>query len=204
MQAKEFERYCYQFVAWLQSLAESEEGEAKAALADLRRGWDELPHRSARQYRHIQRRLPERLSSPQEESCFLVATLFADYHTGRMRSPGKATGNMGDHFAAARDPQTAAEDEAVERRFNTLLTAHPDDLTYHLRQATSYLRSRGESSISINWAQLMNDVALWASDDRRPDVQKRWARAFWRSTKPAHSANPVNSTSQTVVSQTVI
>lgn len=94
---------------------------------------------------------------------------------------------MGDHFAAVR--KNAPEDKdkentALEHRFSLLLTAHPEDLHYHLRQAVSYLKSKDET-IHINWPQLIRDVDKWNYDDRRTKVQEDWAKQFWRREKPA-------------------
>ena len=67
-------------------------------------------------------------------------------------------------------------DEALERRFTALLSAHPDDLPKYLRQAISFLKSK---EISINWEQLFSDLQAWGHAERRTNVQKSWARAFW-------------------------
>ncbi len=93
---------------------------------------------------------------------------------------------MGDHFARLRRPDV--DDIAIERRFNVLLAAHPDDLGVHLRQAVSLLRSK---EVPINWLQLFWDIQRWNHPVERARVRRRWARAFWgRPTPEAEMAAP--------------
>ncbi|MCZ7543321.1 MAG: type I-E CRISPR-associated protein Cse2/CasB [Anaerolineae bacterium] len=96
-----------------------------------------------------------------------------------MHSASAADGNMGAHFAAAK-AQNPQQVTAIERRFASLLAAHPDDLPFYLRQAVSYLRSK---EIPINWHELMGDLRHWDHPERR--VQQRWARAFWATSRDA-------------------
>lgn len=80
---------------------------------------------------------------------------------------------MGEHLrqVVRQDEGSAA---AVERRFTALLSAHPDDLHFYLRQAVSFLQSK---DVPVDWHQLFNDVRWWGHSERR--VQRQWARSFW-------------------------
>jgi hypothetical protein len=81
--------------------------------------------------------------------------------------------NLGNHLAKAR---AEGNEDALERRFTALLSAHPDDLPDYLRQTISILKSK---EIPINWNQLFSDVQWWSHPDYGDRVKKRWATAFW-------------------------
>lgn len=149
------------FVTYLEGLAGD-----RAALAALRRGLGQPPGTVADMYPYVVPRLPAGLSRAEEDAFYIIAAAFA-YH------PLSATeGNFGDHMAAS--VRSSENQPAVERRFVSLLNAHPDDLADQLRQAISFLRSK---EIPVNWHQLLRDVCAWGHPDRY--VQRRWANAFW-------------------------
>ena len=151
----------------------------RAALAALRRGLGHPPGTVADMYRYVVPRLPADARPWLEDAYYLVAALFA-YHP----HPG-GEGNVGDHFARARDPQ--GDDTATERRFTALLAAHPNDLDFYLRQAINFLRSK---DVPINWHQLIPDLLAWGHTERY--VQKAWARAFWgRSTQETQTETQI-------------
>lgn len=138
----------------------------RGALAALRRGLGQDPGTVPDMYPYVVPWIPED-ASPRRQACYyVVAALFA-YHP----HPG-GSGNMGQHFARAWDPQ--GDNAALERRFTALLNAHPDDLPGYLRQAVSFLKSKG---IPVHWHQLLSDVQAWGHPSRY--VQQRWARGFW-------------------------
>jgi CRISPR system Cascade subunit CasB len=151
------------FIAYLEGLRDREQ---RGALAALRRGLGRRPGDAAEMFPYVVPWLPEQVSRLQEEAYYLIASLYATHAAATER------GNMGDHFAALR--ASGKSEEALERRFTFLLAAHPDDLSYHLRQAVSLLKS-GE--VAVNWNQLFIDMQWWTHPDRF--VQRRWARSFW-------------------------
>ena len=103
-----------------------------------------------------------------ESAFYLVAALFA------LHPQSTEFGNMGAHMAKTR---TESGEDALERRFTALLSAHPDDLPDYLRQAISFLKSKEEP---VNWTQLLWDLQSWDKrDDPKTSVQKKWARSFW-------------------------
>jgi CRISPR system Cascade subunit CasB len=156
------------FVNYLESKRDD-----RGTLAALRRGLGHPPGTVADMYRYVVPWLPDDAPPWREDAYYLVAALFA-YHPG-----AGGSGNMGDHFARAQDPQ--GDSPAVERRFTALLAAHPDDLGSYLRQAVSFLKSK---DIPVNWHQLLTDVMAWGHPERY--VQQRWAWAFWG--RPAKKA----------------
>jgi CRISPR system Cascade subunit CasB len=149
------------FIEYLEGLRDD-----RAALAALRRGLGQPPGSAPEMYRYVVPWLAADAPPQREEASFTVASLFA-YHPA-----AGGSGNMGDHFARARDP--GGDDTAIERRFSALLAAHPADLAFYLRQAVSFLRSK---DVPVDWHRLLADMLGWGHPDRY--VQKRWARAFW-------------------------
>lgn len=164
-------QYQHPFVTYLETLAAADD---RGALAALRRGLGRPPGTVPDMFPYVVRRLPDnvRPGSWEEHCYYLIAALFA-YHP-----VGAPDGNLGSHFARALDSHNPDRNEATERRFVALLTAHPDDLHFYLRQAISFLRSKDETS--VNWHQLMWDLRDWGYAERRTATQKRWATQFWR------------------------
>jgi CRISPR system Cascade subunit CasB len=153
------------FIEYLESLRDD-----RGALAALRRGLGQPPGTAASMYRYVVPWLTADVKSREEATYYLIAALFA-YHP---KEGGQDKDNMGTHFVAVRRQDPNADHAALERRFTTLLAAHPDDLDTYLRQAIGFLRSK---EVPVNWHQLFYDLRRW-SYDHRP-VQKEWARAFW-------------------------
>lgn len=169
------------FVTYLETLADD-----RAALAALRRGLGQPPGTVPDMFPYVIRRMPDTVYSGswEENAYYLVAALFALH-------PDKGSGiNLGAHFAQTLDPNPD-HNSAVERRFTALLTAHPDDLPFYLRQAISFLKSK---EVPVNWHQLMWDVRDWGHPDRQNRVQKWWANQFWRSQKKEESETPESTT----------
>ncbi len=150
------------FIARLQELALKQE---RGALAALRRGLGQPPGAAAEMFRYVEPFLPQKRSQAQEAAYYLVASLFA-FH------PQSTTfGNFGGHMAQTR---SEGGEDALERRFTALLSAHSDDLPDYLRQSVSFLKSK---DVPVNWNQLFWDLQNWDDEERR--VQKKWASAFW-------------------------
>ncbi len=163
------ERETHPFVEFLEGLRDD-----RGALAALRRGLGQPPGTVADMYRYVVPWLPEDAKPWREAAYYQIAALFA-FHPA-----AGGLGNMGNHFARARDPQ--GDDIAIERRFTALLAAHRDDLDGYLRQAISFLRSK---EVPVNWHQLFYDLQRWGYDGR--PVQQEWARAFWGRARQAQT-----------------
>jgi CRISPR system Cascade subunit CasB len=123
----------------------------------------------------------QRLSRKQEDAYYLIAALFGLYPgESWASSEGRLRTNLG---ASLRWFASASNSESVERRFVALLNAHTDDLSEHLRQIISLLKSQ---DIPVDWRQLLHNVINWDDDDRI--VQRYWSKAFWGVSAP-ESAN---------------
>ena len=157
----------HNFVDYLETLAED-----RAALAALRRGLGQPPGTVPDMYPYVVGRLPQDVypNSWTEQTYYLIAALYA------LHPDSAAEGNLGSHFARTLEPNLDYS-EAIERRFTALLTAHPDDLHFYLRQAISFLKSK---DVPVNWHQLMWHVLTWGNPEKRTRVQKQWAAQFWR------------------------
>lgn len=155
------------FISHLESLRED-----RGALACLRRGLGKPPGHTPEMFPLIIPYLPSEIEPWRETAYYLIASLFA------LHPESTNVGNLGDHFARARPPASEKTVDAVERRFVALLSAHPEDLPFYLRQAVSFLRSK---EVKINWHQLWKDTLAWGHPERY--VQRRWATAFWGSSR---------------------
>jgi CRISPR system Cascade subunit CasB len=153
------------FIEHLETIRDRED---KGALAALRRGLGKPPGEAAEMYPYI---FPWTggMKRWDEESCFLVAALFA-YHPER---GGKET--LGSVFRTIRH---ATDSESVEQRFVALLNADRDDLPVHLRHAVSLAKSK---DVPIDWKRLLSDIRYWGYESR--SVQRQWAREFWGNRK---------------------
>ena len=163
-----------QFAVYLGSLAGREDGDARAALAALRRGLGKAPGEAVEAARYVFSWLRDDDSLRRAEAYFQVAALFASHQGSWHRGDADRSLNLGGSFRRLAGPAGSDEGGGAERRFVALLNAHPDELDRHLRHAVSLLKS---AEIPIDWAQLLRDVQEWAYEDR--PVQLDWARAFW-------------------------
>ena len=119
-----------------------------------------------------------------EASAFLVASLLAQYKTADIRA-GRHRFN-GDFGATWKQAVASSDSESIRRRFHILLDADYDpwtgdgDLPYRLRQMVRYAASKG---IGIEWPMLLTHLKFWNQPQKR--VQKRWARSFFATERPA-------------------
>lgn len=161
----EKEQQEHSFITYLGSLAQRED---RRALAALRRGLGQRPGSTPAMFPYIVPWLRE-VSRRHEAAFYTVASLFA-YHPKQTNKD-----NMGTHLAMAKE---TGREEALERRFVALLSAHADDLPAILRQTISLLASK---DIPVNWTRLFQDMRSWDHPDYGDEVRKRWATAFWRT-----------------------
>jgi CRISPR system Cascade subunit CasB len=108
--------------------------------------------------------LPPNVPEFQEETYFLVATLFP-------LAEGGSEGTLGDALREVRDPKYA---QGLDRRIESLLDADPDELRFRLRQAIRFIESRRGT---VNWPRLLQDLLAW--DHPKRYVQENWARAYF-------------------------
>lgn len=160
------------FITYLQSLVERDD---RGALASLRHGLGKKPGTTPEMYRYIVPLLPEDPPLWKEKSFYMIASLFASHP----KSTDK--GNLGNHMANA---CVDGNEEAFERRFTALLSAHTEDLPDYLRQTISLLKSK---EVPVNWKQLLSDLQWWSHPEYGDRVRKNWATSFWGYRKEASS-----------------
>lgn len=117
------------------------------------------------------RLLPYGLSAAQEETFFLIATLYP-------LADKRDKGNFGDSLHSARDPDPK-KNKGLDRRVEILLDSDTAQLSFRLRQAVRFLKSK---QVALNWQQLLEDLLRWNYTNRT--VQKQWARAYFGTSQP--------------------
>ena len=130
-------------------------------MAILRRGANRRPETTFEMFPLVVPWIPKHRYA--ENGALLVAALFA------LHPQSGGNGTLGKAFA-----HIPENNESTKQRFNALLNCHRDDLSYHLRQAVSLLRSR---EVPVDWRRLLRDVLGWEHESRY--VQRDWAREFW-------------------------
>lgn len=168
------------FVQWLIEL--SVRPNARAVLADLRRGLGQPPGLAPSVGRYVQPFLSADDGARREEVYYLVASLFGLH-------PAHTTqGNLGLHFNHLWETDNPPDN--VARRFNVLVSADWDTLPDHLRSAVALLKANEQP---VNWGQLLDDLLGWELPNA--PVQLRWSRSFWRkdaSTEDASTQDQVS------------
>jgi len=117
------------------------------------------------------RLLPYGLSASQEETYFLVATLYPLADNGNGENFGTSLKMLRQNKKRRREPT-----DSIDKRFEVLLDADKGQLSYRLRQAVKFLKS-GEQKIGVNWGQLLKDLLRWQHPSRY--IQKQWAREYF-------------------------
>jgi CRISPR system Cascade subunit CasB len=110
------------------------------------------------------RLLPYGLSAAQEDTYFLVATLYP-------LAEGNGGGNLGAALRRARDPKNH---KGLDRRVQILLDADVTQLPFRLRQTIKFLKS---NRVRVSWQRLLEDLLVWNRPGR--SVQRQWARAYF-------------------------
>jgi len=108
--------------------------------------------------------LPRDIPRYQEDTYFLVATLFPLAESGD-------EGSLGHALYRARDKKYA---QGLDRRVEVLLDADREQLSFRLRQAIRFLDSK---RVAVNWPRLLKDLLAWGHPNRY--VQENWARDYF-------------------------
>lgn len=154
--------------------------ENRGALATLRRSIGNLPELDVRAFPIVYPGIDYAgLTKFQEREAFMIAALYAYYHTGTLELSAitKQYWNFGDSFRLLLENDEKGS-KSIERHFIALLNAHEDDLIHHLKKNVSLLKSR---NIVIDWIELAVAMQNWAHPERY--IQIRWVQSFYSSPK---------------------
>lgn len=108
--------------------------------------------------------LPAGVPAHQEETYFLVATLFGLGKSGGRRNLGEAL----------RKIKTDQNKKGLDRRMKILLDADTSQVGFRLRQAVVFLKAQ---QVAIDFQQLLDDLLWWGHEEH--NVQRRWARSYF-------------------------
>lgn len=157
------------FCEWLQRLVN--EGN-RGRLAALRRGLALGEEQLFLLYSQVPPGFLSQESEAGQKRLLLIAQLFATHPETWPEPNLDLRPNLGDSFRLlAGDGEVP---EAIKRRFDALLAAHPDDLPYQLRQAISLLAAH---DVPVDWPQLLVDLGAWSWPDQ--PVQFQWSRSLY-------------------------
>jgi CRISPR system Cascade subunit CasB len=175
----------HKFIGHLEKLVKEQD---RGALAALRRGLGKPPGTVREMDTHVLPYLPPDTSEKQENAYYLVGALFAYWHQGKDTVDPNPPVNIGASLYDLVKQDVAADtsnqklgdkwknaEKRVEKRLIALLNCHQDDLPDHLRHTISLLKTK---DIPVKWLQLLNHIQNWQRESR--DVQRSWARQFWR------------------------
>lgn len=165
---------------------------AKAYLASLRQSVGRDVHLAAGVFPLIFSNIPEehlgKSGEPTagERSIILALQLYAVHQQGSGQSvnyPGNSDlAKMVDNIGASFRSLRATEDsQAVDRRFNAMITATDfNELANHLRHLIKLVKARTEAK--INYAQLAQDL-FWFQLGYESSIRLKWSRAYYRHYK---------------------
>jgi len=184
----------HKFITHLEKLVRNQD---RGALAVLRRGLGKPPGAAREMDRYVLNSLPDDVSEKQENAYYLVGALFAYWHQGKGDIVKNAPANLGEslrrlvNYESSESSSREDAEKRVEKRLVALLNCHIDDLPNHLRHVIGLLKSK---DIPVNWTQLLLDVQNWQWESR--DVQREWARKFWRGFQKEDQTTPDETQSQ--------
>ena len=126
--------------------------------------------------------------TPAENAVFVALQLYALCQQGSRRVSGLPADekpaaadektrwvNIGESFGSLRN---AANEKALDRRFNAMLTAQFfDELAYHLRQLIKLAKAAGVTA--MDFPQLAEDL-FWIQRGGARQVKLRWATGYYR------------------------
>lgn len=111
----------------------------------------------------------------EEKALLLTLQLYAIGQQGTEKLQEDEAGTIGSSFQKIRGP----ESEALDRRFNTMLTATTfEEFAYHLRQI--FKQGKSHTGFSVNFPKLSSDL-FWYQNGRSKQICLKWARDYYRS-----------------------
>ena len=161
------------------------ENQAKATLANLRRGVGRKPGDMPELWGILLQDLPEEMLSRGSEPSYAEWALYAALTLFALHSQGRdiqkeAMNQSGQSFGAAVRRLAHSDDdmERIRRRFNAVATSSDmTELTHHLRGMIQLLRADG---IALDYPALAADLFNYQFPSRAPSVRLKWGQDFYR------------------------
>lgn len=161
-------------------------GDAKARLAQLRRGIGKKPGELPELWGIFLQTLPEELMgqgtepSRAEWAIYTALTLFALHQQGHAESvdsPGMEY-SLG---CSARKLVQNGEEERI--RFKLSLAAQADDMVELAYRLKTMVRLFSADNIQLDYADLAKDMFLFQSDKYTDRIRLKWGQDFYRNAK---------------------
>ncbi|HBG02795.1 MAG TPA: type I-E CRISPR-associated protein Cse2/CasB [Firmicutes bacterium] len=118
-----------------------------------------------------------------ERSIILALQLFALHQQGsdqsvNAQSDPKADKAFADLGKSLRSLRAVDDSQAIDRRFNAMITATSfDELANHLRHLIKLLKSRTDTK--VDYAQLAQDL-FWFQKGQKSSIRLKWSRSYYR------------------------
>lgn len=170
-----------------------ETSSGKALLAKMRRSIGKPLSETVEIWPFIFEALPEEFIEKDEESAIILTLQLYSLHQqgveasviyGREKSVDKVH-TFGKSLSVLR---TEDNKVAVDRRFNTMITATTfEELIYHLRHLLMLLKSKFKET-KVDYAQLADDL-YWFSLGFDENIRLKWARDYYRTYQKGENLN---------------
>lgn len=159
----------------------------KANLANLRQSVNRDVHVATGVFPIIFSNIPEEYLGRHgylthgERAIILALQLFALHQQGKdqpVHVTGTADMSVDNLGASLRSLRVADDSQAIDRRFNAMITSSSfDELANHLRHLIKLLKSKTDTK--VNYARLAQDL-FWFQRGYEGDIRLKWSRAYYR------------------------
>ena len=162
----------------------------KAYLASLRQSINKDVHRATSVFPILFSNIPNEYLgragdlTDGERSIILALQLFALHQQGRDQSvnvkssDSKVEKALSDLGGSLRTLRAADDSQAVDRRFNAMITATSfNELANHLRHLIKLLKSKTDTK--VNYAKLAQDL-FWFQKGYESRIRLKWSRSYYK------------------------
>lgn len=171
-----------------------ETSSGKALLAKMRRSVEKPLSETVEIWPFIFETLPEEFIGKDEETAIILTLQLYSLHQqgvetsviyGREKSVDNKVYTFGKSLSILR---TEDDKVAVDRRFNTMITATTfKELIYHLRHLLMLLKSKSRET-KVDYAQLAEDL-YWVLRGSDENIRLKWARDYYRTYQKGENEN---------------
>ena len=172
----------YSFTKYkLLCIAGRAESEARAALANLRRGVGRRPGELPQLYGELLQDMPEEMysagSKPSyaEWAVYMALTLYAMHQQGKdVKTDNISLGNAASELVADNDDT----ERIWKRLYAVASSADMQEMSYHIRALIKLLRDK---DIPLDYPQLAKDLYFYQlSDESAEHIRLKWGQDFYK------------------------